>query len=163
MVRRWAALGAVGVIVVVGSLAALGVRAGAEQGEALRVSWVRPVGGPVVEPFRPPSTPYGPGHRGVTFAVEPGTPVHAAGAGVVTFVGTIADVTWVVVGHAGGLRTTYGYLATTAVATGDPVAPGHVIGTVGPAGRCYFGLRRGATYLDPMRLFRPRIRLVRPR
>lgn len=122
--------------------------------------WVRPVGGPVVDPFRAPAHPYGPGHRGVTFAAVAGTPVRAAGAGRVAFVGTIAGVTWVALDHPGGLRTTYGRLGEVAVVPGQWVEPGAAVATVGPGGRLHLGLRRDGTYLDPMRLFVRRIRLV---
>ena len=135
-------------------LAALGARAGAA------VPWVMPVHGAVVRPFRAPVTPYGPGHFGVHFAVPPGTPVRAAGGGVVTFVGKVDGVLFVVVRHPGDLRTTYGFLAATPLRPGDRVGRGEVLGTTrGPI--LHFGLRRGAFYLDPLQLFHPtRVELV---
>jgi len=123
--------------------------------------WVRPVDGEVVRPFAAPATPYGPGHRGVDLAAPPGTQVQAAGAGTVSFAGSVAGTLHVVVVHAGGLRTSYSYLRDLAVREGEEVARGQVVGQTGGAsadqhgGSLHLGLRRGDTYLDPMQLFEP--------
>ena len=45
--------------------------------------WWPPVDGPVARSFQAPAFAYGPGHRGIDFAVPPGTPVRASGDGVV--------------------------------------------------------------------------------
>jgi murein DD-endopeptidase MepM/ murein hydrolase activator NlpD len=116
--------------------------------------WRRPVEGRVVRPFKAPTTRYGPGHFGVHLAAAPGTPVRAANGGRVTFAGSVAHVNFVVVLHAGGLRTTYGYLTRPLVHAGDHVIRGQVVGTtVGTV--AHFGLREGDTYVDPMQLFTP--------
>ena len=123
--------------------------------------WIRPVIGPVVEGFTPPLTRYGAGHLGVHFRVPPGTPVRAAGGGVVTFAGDVAGDRNVVILHRDGLRTTYAFLATITVHPGDRVVRGQVIGTTGGRGPghngdvLHFGLRRGDAYLDPLSLFDP--------
>jgi murein DD-endopeptidase MepM/ murein hydrolase activator NlpD len=128
---------------------------------AADLPWIRPVDGPVVKGFTPPTTPYGPGHLGVHFAVPPGTSVRAANGGIVTFAGTVAGALDVVILHEGGLRTTYAFLATTTVHAGESVVRGQVIGTTGGRGPghngdvLHFGLRRGDVYLDPMVLFGP--------
>ena len=62
---------------------------------------------PVLRPFQPPSSPYGPGHRGVDLGAAVGEPVLAAADGVVSFAGWLATRGVVAVTHAGGLRTTY--------------------------------------------------------
>src|SRR5215217_692811 len=67
--------------------------------------WLRPVDGAVVRPFEAPSSEYAAGHRGVDFAVAPGTPVRAANDGVVSFAGSVAGTLHVTIVHAGGLRT----------------------------------------------------------
>jgi murein DD-endopeptidase MepM/ murein hydrolase activator NlpD len=129
-------------------------------------SWVRPVAGPVVRGFDPPRTRYGPGHRGVDFAVPPGTPVAAAGPGVVVFAGAIGPSSHVVVLHpASGWRTGYSFLESVAVHVGEAVAGGTVVGasggtSVGSAeghdgSVLHFSLRIGDTYVDPMILFTP--------
>jgi hypothetical protein len=123
--------------------------------------WLRPVGGRVVRAFAAPLTRYGAGHLGVDFAAAPGTAVHAAGAGTVVFAGVVANTRHVVVRHAGGRRTSYSFLASIRVHRGDTVARGAVLGTAGgrgenhAAGVLHFGLRIGAVFVDPMRLFAP--------
>jgi murein DD-endopeptidase MepM/ murein hydrolase activator NlpD len=122
--------------------------------------WLRPVPGAVVRPFDPPRTPYGAGHRGADFAAAPGSPVRAAGPGTVTFAGTVAGARHVTVAHAGGLRTSYSFLASVRVRAGERVERGDVVGTAGGGGPnhgravVHLGLRIGDDYLDPMRLFR---------
>jgi hypothetical protein len=122
-------------------------------------AWIRPVAGRVVRAFRAPLTRYGRGHLGVDFAARAGTPVRAAGPGTVVFAGLVANARHVVVLHAGGLRTSYSFLATIRVRRGEAVVPGAVLGTTGGRGEhhdgdvLHFGLRAGGTFVDPMRLF----------
>lgn len=121
-----------------------------------------PVSAPVVDPFRAPGCEWCAGNRGLQYAVAAGTPVRAAAAGTVSFSGTVAGTMYVVVEHtAGGLRATYGGLATTALRAGDVVAVGSVVGLAGGEG-LHFGLRRGEVYVDPAPLLgrpveRPRL------
>ena len=111
----------------------------------------------VVAYFDPPATPYGPGHRGVDLAGEPGQEVHVALAGTVTYAGPLAGRGVVVVSH-GATRTTYEPV-TAAVEVGDAVSRGSVIGRLELAGsHCspraclHWGWLAGETYLDPLRL-----------
>ncbi|HEX5096312.1 MAG TPA: peptidoglycan DD-metalloendopeptidase family protein, partial [Acidimicrobiia bacterium] len=126
---------------------------------AAETAWVKPVDGRVVRPFDPPKSRFGAGHLGVDFAAAPGTPVRSAGPGTVTFAGTVAGALHVVVAHAGGLRTSYSFLATTSVRRGQEVRAGAVVGTSGGTGTnhdgavVHLGLRAGETYVDPMQLF----------
>ena len=76
------------------------------------IGWLRPVDGAVVHPFEEPASVYGPGHRGADLAASPGTPVRAANDGVVSFAGSVAGTLHVTVAHAGGLRTSYSFLAS---------------------------------------------------
>lgn len=122
--------------------------------------WVRPVPGALAAPFVAPRSRYGAGHRGADLVAPVGTPVRAANEGEVTFAGSVAGSLHVVVSHAGGLRTSYSFLASVAVRRGQHVARGQVVGTAGGgtgdhAGVLHLGLRLGDTYLDPMVLFRP--------
>ncbi len=120
-----------------------------------------PVEGTIVDPFRPPDTPYGPGNRGIDYATEPGAEVVAAAAGVVVFAGNVAGSNHVTVLHPDGLRTSYSFLATVSVTEGRRVASGEEVGT--SAGRLHFGVRAGERYLDPAALLggeAPRVHLV---
>jgi murein DD-endopeptidase MepM/ murein hydrolase activator NlpD len=111
----------------------------------------------VVRGFDPPALPYGAGHRGVDLRGETGQPVHASLAGTVTYAGLLAGRGVVVVAH-GATRTTYEPV-TAAVAVGQPVARGAVLGTLELGGsHCFpraclhWGWIAGETYLDPLRL-----------
>ncbi|WP_239091795.1 M23 family metallopeptidase [Streptomyces sp. SID14478] len=118
----------------------------------------------VVRPWAPPSTPYGPGHRGVDLSAPIGAPVRAVTAGRVSFAGEVAGrgVVSVEVADTGDppLRTTYEPVTAT-VEEGAEVAPGDVVGVLQlPTGHCpraspsclHWGLLRGTTYLDPLSL-----------
>ncbi|MBI2711220.1 MAG: M23 family metallopeptidase [Actinobacteria bacterium] len=117
-----------------------------------------PVDAPVSDPFRPPSTPYGAGNRGIEYRTAPGTPVRAAADGRVTFAGTVAGAVWVTILHADGVRTSYGPLATRSVRSGQPVRRGDPLGTSGAV--LHVGARRGDTYLDPATLWSGRRQAV---
>jgi murein DD-endopeptidase MepM/ murein hydrolase activator NlpD len=122
---------------------------------------LRPSPDQVVGEFDPPARPWLAGNRGVDLAGHAGEPVRAAGAGVVSFAGTIAGVGIVSV-RSGELRTTYEPLRVT-VRRGDVVASGAVLGRLTllgshclPAACLHWGLLSGAgsdsVYLDPLAL-----------
>lgn len=122
-------------------------------------SWRPPLPAPMrpVRGFDPPEVPWGAGHRGVDIAARAGEAVHAAGAGTVSFSGTIDGVGIVAITH-GTLRTTYLPVASR-VRRGARVRAGQPIGVVAagfrhcPAQVClHWGLLRGDRYLDPMSL-----------
>lgn len=120
--------------------------------------WPLPGTPSIARRFDPPPQPWLSGHRGVDLAAAPGVPVSAAGAGVVTFAGTVAGRPVVTVGHADGLRTTYEPVLSGAE-VGSPVSAGALIGyLLGGHRGCaapaclHWGLRRGDTYLDPLAL-----------
>ncbi|HVX18647.1 MAG TPA: M23 family metallopeptidase [Acidimicrobiales bacterium] len=115
------------------------------------VHYVPPVAAPVVDPFRAPASPYGPGNRGIEYATAPGTTVGAAAAGTVTFAGRVAGSLDVTILHADGIRTSYVGLATIEVRLGQRVTLGEPIGTSGA--RLHVGARRGDVYLDPATLW----------
>jgi hypothetical protein len=119
-------------------------------GAAEEPSFVAPVEGPVVDGWRPPATPYGPGNRGLDFATTEGEPVRASADGEVTFAGQVGGSLHVVVLHPGGLRTSYSFLATVAVRRGDDVRRGDIVGTA--ASSVHFGVRVGDDYVDPTAL-----------
>ena len=116
-----------------------------------RVRYQPPVAAPVIDPFRPPATPFGPGNRGLEYATVPGTIVAAAADGLVTFAGPVAGALHVTVGHADGIRTSYSFLAAIRVRVGQAVRRGQPIGVA--ARRLHVGARRGDVYLDPASLW----------
>ena len=130
-------------------------------GSAERVTYAAPTDAPVIDPFRLPAGPYAAGNRGIEYRTEPGSPVRAAGAGVVTFAGLVAGSRFVTVLHRDGIRTSYSYLARIEVTQGETVALGQPVGVAGP--RLHVGARRGDTYIDPASLWSrgpPRVVLV---
>ncbi len=109
-----------------------------------------PVDAPVVDRFRVPRSPYGPGNRGIDYATAAGTQVLASAPGQVTFAGAVGGRLHVVVLHVSGVRTSYSFLASTTVVRGQTVAAGQVLGATGPS--LHFGARIGDTYIDPLLL-----------
>ena len=131
--------------------------------------WSPPVDGPVVRGYEPPQRPFGPQHLGLDYAVEPGSPVRAAGDGVVVFAGKVGRARSVAVEHPGARRTTYAYLRRLTVRPGLPVHRGDVVGLSGGTGPghepgvVHFGYRVNGRPQDPAPLFqppRPRISLA---
>lgn len=111
----------------------------------------QPVDGPINRSFAPIGR-YS-GHWGVDWFVPEATRVRAAGAGTVSFAGSVAGNLTATVDHGGGLRTSYSYLATVAVEPGQPVTESTTVGTSGaghgsPA--LHFSVRMGAMYVDPL-------------
>lgn len=106
-----------------------------------------PVDGAVVDGYRPPGTPYGPGNRGIDYATVPGEEVRAAADGEVTFAGQIGPSAHVVVLHPDGVRTSYSFLDTVTVRRGERVSRGQGVGTAGAV--LHFGARAGERYIDP--------------
>jgi murein DD-endopeptidase MepM/ murein hydrolase activator NlpD len=127
------------------------------------MGWVAPIGPPLVvaRGFDPPSMRWLAGHRGVDIATHRGATVRATGAGVVTYAGLVAGRGVIVVSHTGtnsGLRTTVEPV-NASVVMGQHVAAGEPIGAVAetpghcaPAVCVHWGLLRGDTYLDPLRV-----------
>ncbi|WP_256104876.1 M23 family metallopeptidase [Streptomyces sp. ODS05-4] len=138
---------------------------------------------PLLRGWEPPTSPYGPGHRGVDLAAPPGTPVHAAAAGHVTFAGPVGgrgvlSVTLTGTGTNTGpaplpgapppLRTTYEPVRPL-VAEGTKVTAGEIVAVVDTTaarshcatGCLHWGLRQGPAYLNPLALLPP-TRLRRP-
>ncbi|MET8634584.1 peptidoglycan DD-metalloendopeptidase family protein [Streptomyces sp. NPDC004096] len=118
----------------------------------------------ILRGWDPPPGPYGPGHRGVDLAAQPGDPVRAVAAGRVVFAGRVAGrgVVSVDLADTGDppLRTTYEPVRAS-VGEGDEVVAGGELGVLEPpAAHCpraclHWGLRRGEAYLDPLALLPP--------
>jgi murein DD-endopeptidase MepM/ murein hydrolase activator NlpD len=121
----------------------------------------RPVGGPITSPFGPrvhPVTGARTVHDGTDFGVPCGTPVHAAGDGVVVSRGSSgAYGNRVVVRHADGLETSYNHLASQSVSVGQRVTTSSIVGRVGSTGlstgcHLHFMAHRNGRLVDPMSL-----------
>lgn len=128
--------------------------AGQQSSSAPQVTYQPPVQGAVVDGWRPPPGPYGAGNRGIDYATQPGQPVGAPAAGVVSFAGSVGGTRWVVVRHADGRRSSVGPLAAILVATGASVAAGQTIGTAAGSA-IHWGVREADVYVDPSTLLPP--------
>jgi murein DD-endopeptidase MepM/ murein hydrolase activator NlpD len=109
--------------------------------------WLPPVAAPVVEGFDAPACPWCAGHRGLEFGPTAGVAVRAVAAGTVAFAGAVAGRRYVSIDQSDGRRVTYGWLATIAVAEGDAVRAGDVVGRAGA--RLMLTVRVGGQYVDP--------------
>lgn len=110
-----------------------------------------PVDASVVDPFRVPTGPYGPGNRGLEYLTAPGSVVRSIGAGTVAFAGQVAGRLVISIDHPDGLRSSLVGLAVIDTAAGRRVARGAVVGRAGPT--LHLGVRRAGVYLDPATLF----------
>src|SRR5437879_2159769 len=95
-------------------------------------------------------------HPGVDIAVPEGTPVRAAGGGIVSAAGVDpAYGLFVLLRHAQGNETMYGHASRLLVREGDSVQAGQVIALSGTSGRStaphlHFEIRRDGRSLDPL-------------
>jgi hypothetical protein len=145
--RRRTAAAVVGAVAVLVSAVAVVAPAAAQHDRP----YVPPVEAPVVDPFRPPDRPWGPGNRGLTYDLEPDTPVRAVGDGEVTFAGPVAGTLHVTVLHPDGIRTSYSFLSEVGVGIGQRVGQGEPVGRAGAG--FHLGARIGDAYFDPATLF----------
>lgn len=112
-----------------------------------------PVQGPVTSPF---GWRWGRMHEGIDIGVGYGTPIHAAAGGVVIYCGWEEGYgNFVVIDHGGNLATAYGHQSSIAVACGQQVNQGDVIGYVGCTGHCFgphlhFEVRVDGNPVDPL-------------
>ena len=137
-------------------MASAGIPAVPMTSSSITYQW--PLIGPVIRGFDPPSDPYGSGHRGIDIAAPFGSPVRAAGSGVVAFAGKIGAGLYVSIDHADGVRTTYSWLSTVAVRRGQHVLIGSIIGLSGQGHpgaaqpHLHLGVRQNGEYIDPLSL-----------
>jgi murein DD-endopeptidase MepM/ murein hydrolase activator NlpD len=112
-----------------------------------------PVSGPVTSPF---GWRWGRMHEGIDIAVPTGTPVHAAGSGVVIYAGWMDGYgNFVILDHGGGIATAYGHNTSVAVAVGQSVSQGQVIAYAGSTGHStgphvHFEVRVNGSAVDPL-------------
>jgi len=116
--------------------------------------WVHPVNATIAEAFHPPTSRYGPGNRGLEYSTVGGEDVVAVEAGTVTFAGNVGVDRFVVVDHEGGVRSTYAYLQSIAVARNQSVERGETLATAGPSfhltARTKSDDLAESVYVDPM-------------
>lgn len=134
----------------------------------------QPSAGPAPTPARPSgggsgfvwpldgvlTSPYGPRwgsfHAGIDIGAPEGTPIAAAGPGVVISAGWLgAYGNLVVIDHGGGVSTAYAHQSRIATAEGQRVGRGEVIGYVGSTGvstgdHLHFEVRVGGSTRDPL-------------
>jgi murein DD-endopeptidase MepM/ murein hydrolase activator NlpD len=132
--------------------------AGPIQGGGSGLIW--PVDGPVVSPFG--GRDIGAGyeyHPGIDIAVPEGTPIRAAAGGTVIFTEPEASSggygNYTCIDHGGGLSTCYAHQSSFAVAAGQSVSQGDIIGYTGCTGYClgphlHFEVRINGSVTDPM-------------
>ena len=120
-----------------------------------RLTW--PVAGTLLHDFGQPRAGGKLKWNGVVLAAPRGQEVRAVYHGRIAFADWLAGVGLIVIiDHGEGYMTLYGYNETVLKNTGDWVAPGDVIATVGDSGGqqqtgLYFELRRGTRPVDPRR------------
>jgi peptidoglycan DL-endopeptidase CwlO len=128
--------------------------AGPIQGGSSGLIW--PVSGAVVSGFGPR---WGSMHEGVDIAVPEMTPIRAAASGTVVLLQDEASSggygNFTCVDHGGGLSTCYAHQSSFAVASGQSVSQGDIIGYSGCTGHCYgphlhFEVRINGSPTDPM-------------
>jgi murein DD-endopeptidase MepM/ murein hydrolase activator NlpD len=103
-------------------------------------------------------------HTGVDWAAPSGTPIYAAGNGVVEKAGWESGYgKFVLIRHNNGYETAYGHLSAYARGTeeGEHVRQGQVIGFVGSTGlstgsHVHYEIRVNGRFVDPMRIKLPR-------
>jgi murein DD-endopeptidase MepM/ murein hydrolase activator NlpD len=113
----------------------------------------RPASGTLTSGFGPRG---GTIHNGTDIANSIGTPIFSAMAGDVIDAGPASGFgQWVRVQHEGGVVTVYGHVATFTVTTGQQVAAGQQIATMGNEGQStgphlHFEVHQDGTPIDPL-------------
>lgn len=131
--------------------------ASAEPEQLPRWYWPLEENRAVARDYVAPADRYSAGHRGIDFAAEPGTEIHAVAEGTVTFAGMVAGRPVLTLEHQNGWKSSYEPVHTDLQA-GTPVLPGAVVGTLaepaghGPGSLLHLGARRDGEYVSPLLL-----------
>jgi murein DD-endopeptidase MepM/ murein hydrolase activator NlpD len=121
-------------------------------------TFIRPVGGSFSSNFgyrSDPITGASAFHAGIDFASPCGTPIKAAGTGVVLTAGSNGGYgNMTLINHGNGLSTLYGHQSSIIVSPGQSVNQGQVIGYVGSTGKStgchlHFEVRVGGNPVNP--------------
>ena len=95
-------------------------------------------------------------HSGMDIAVDYGTPIHAAAAGVVVYSGWMGGYGYaIMIDHGGGLVTIYGHNSSLAVGEGQRVSQGQLVAYAGSTGystgpHCHFEVRLHGEVTEPL-------------
>jgi hypothetical protein len=121
------------------------------------VRFLRPVPGPIGDPFGAPRNGYT--HTGVDIPDPEGTPIGAAGVGTVIYAAYngAGYGNLVVIQHRLGYTSWYGHMSTITAYVGEEVVGGTLIGYVGATGdatgpHLHFEVRHYDTPIDPVPL-----------
>jgi murein DD-endopeptidase MepM/ murein hydrolase activator NlpD len=112
-----------------------------------------PVNAPITSPY---GMRWGRMHEGIDLGAAYGTPIAAAAAGTVIYAGWMEGYgNLTVLDHGGGLSTAYGHQSNIAVALGQQVTQGQIIGNVGSTGHStgphlHFEVRVNGAPVDPL-------------
>ena len=121
--------------------------------------FIWPVDGRISSPFGQRTDPILGGtrmHPGIDIAASSGTPIKAAGDGVVVMAGSNGGYgNWTLIDHGGGLATGYAHQSRIGVRIGQHVSTGEIIGNVGSTGastgpHLHWEVRVNGTPVDPM-------------
>jgi murein DD-endopeptidase MepM/ murein hydrolase activator NlpD len=118
------------------------------------IALTSPVSIPATDVFGPRGNRF---HTGIDFPAPSGTPVAAAGAGIITYAGHLKGG-WglvVTIAHGSGVRTMYAHLSRVDVKVGDSVPVGARVGLVGATGQAtgphlHFEVRLRGAAIDPL-------------
>lgn len=123
--------------------------------------WLLPLDAPLTARFGEERSvnggPFSGHHSGTDFGAVAGTPLHATNFGVVVFARQLTvRGNIVVINHGGGLYSAYAHMTSFAVAEGQLVASGDVIGQVGSSGlstaaHLHWEIAQGGVLLDALR------------
>jgi murein DD-endopeptidase MepM/ murein hydrolase activator NlpD len=123
-------------------------------------TFIAPVNAPITSPFgyrTDPVTGAQAFHAGIDYGASCGTPIRAAGTGVIISAGFNSGGygNMTLINHGGGMSTLYGHQSSIIVSAGQNVSQGQVIGYVGSTGKStgchlHFEVRVNGNPVDPL-------------
>jgi len=97
-------------------------------------------------------------HNGIDISNKVGTPIYAAGTGIVTFAGYDGNFGNVlIIDHGYGYESVYAHCKTLLYSPGDEIAKGEQVATIGQSGRTtgphlHFEIRYNGTPINPLKI-----------
>jgi len=121
--------------------------------------WLWPIDGPhaVERAFQAPTSPWGPGHRGIDLSAHEHLVVRAPADGRVTFAGVVVNRPVITLDHGSDVLSSYEAVRPL-VDEGDAVQAGDPIGAVTTGPHCqstcvHVGVRVNGRYVNPLLYF----------